>query len=178
MFASHRGFTLIEMMITIAILGIVLAIAAPSLSQYIAIHRAKGFAENFAQDLIMARSEAIRVNKPVQLDVRSTCYGLIAGDTACNCTETNTSSSNYCSLKQVNASSDLSLTQTSEFSGVIFDPVRGLPVSSTFGTLSATQQLTLENTAAKVVVNLNVIGSVCISSASGSKKVSGYPNAC
>ncbi|QLI80185.1 GspH/FimT family pseudopilin [Chitinibacter fontanus] len=172
------GFTLIEMMSTVVILGIVLAIAAPSLSQYIAINRAKGFAENLAQDLVMARTEAIRTNQAVQLDVRNGCYGMRAGNTACDCTITDTTSSNHCAIKQVNTSTGMSLTKTSGFNGIVFDPVRGLPVTNTFGTLTATQVLTIENTAAKVAVNLNVIGSVCINSAAGSKKVAGYPAAC
>ncbi|WP_081986493.1 GspH/FimT family pseudopilin [Chitinibacter sp. ZOR0017] len=174
---KENGFTLIEMLITIVILGIVLAIAAPSLSQYIAIHRVKGFAENFAQDLILARTEAIRSNNPVQLDVRSSCYGMISGSTSCNCTISDDSNSSYCSLKQVSTPTGITLSKTG-FNTIIFDPVRGLPVSSSYGTLSSIQILSIENSAAKAAVNLNVIGSVCINSPSGTQKVAGYPDAC
>ena len=56
-----RGFTLIEMMITIAILGILLALAAPSFQAMIASSRLTTATNDLMATLAQARSHAIKV---------------------------------------------------------------------------------------------------------------------
>jgi len=55
-----RGFTLVELVVTIAVLAIVLAIAAPSFQGMIERWRARQAAESLSSTLYYARSEAIR----------------------------------------------------------------------------------------------------------------------
>jgi type IV fimbrial biogenesis protein FimT len=62
---SVRGFTLVEMMVVIAILGIALAIAAPSFSRIIAEQRLRGVASELHNALLFARSAAITRNESV-----------------------------------------------------------------------------------------------------------------
>lgn len=56
------GFTMIEMMIVIAIAGVLSAIAVPSFQAAIANQRAKAFAQELYLALNKARSEAIKLN--------------------------------------------------------------------------------------------------------------------
>ena len=68
---SHRlrqaGFTLIELMIVLVIVGGLLVIALPSMSEMIVNQKVKGVANELYFDLSYARSEAIKRNAAVQV---------------------------------------------------------------------------------------------------------------
>lgn len=68
------GFTLVEMMIVIGVLGILMAIALPNFSVWIAGERVRGAANDLYTGLMMARSEAMKRN--VQVDVSRTSGAL------------------------------------------------------------------------------------------------------
>ena len=68
-FAS--GFTLIELMVTIAVLAIFMAIAAPSLQRFILQQRIKAAVSEFNRGLMLARAEAIRRNQRVVFAARA-----------------------------------------------------------------------------------------------------------
>lgn len=75
---SARGFTIIELMVTVVVLGIVLAFAVPNLRQFIMSNRMTSNLNLLSSNLAMARSEAIKQNVPVVLCPTgggSTCTG-------------------------------------------------------------------------------------------------------
>ena len=57
-----KGFTLIEMMVTAIILGIVMAIAVPSFVDFIGNTRIRTIAESLRSGLQLARAEAVKRN--------------------------------------------------------------------------------------------------------------------
>ncbi|HEU4372415.1 MAG TPA: GspH/FimT family pseudopilin [Telluria sp.] len=61
------GFTLIEMMVGVAIVALLSAIAAPSFNQMVASQRLKGASSDLFSALMRARSEAIKRNTEVTL---------------------------------------------------------------------------------------------------------------
>ena len=64
--SSRRGFTAIELMVTVAIVAIFATLAAPSFRQLIATQRVKSVASALTESLWVARSEALKRNEDVQ----------------------------------------------------------------------------------------------------------------
>ena len=62
-----KGFTLIELMVTIVIAGILLSIAIPSFQNFIIDSRLNSTATEFADAIRLARSEALKRNRPIIL---------------------------------------------------------------------------------------------------------------
>lgn len=69
------GFTLIEMMVTIAIMGILLAIALPSFQELIVNSRIVTSTNDIIADLAMARSEALKRGGSIVVTVCATTNG-------------------------------------------------------------------------------------------------------
>jgi type IV fimbrial biogenesis protein FimT len=65
-FLQH-GFTIVELMITVGIAGIVLMIAAPNMSEFVKNERLTTAANTLISDLMLARSKALEMNQPVIL---------------------------------------------------------------------------------------------------------------
>ena len=103
-----RGLTLMEVMVTVAIMAILLVLAVPSFNAFLARGRLTGAAEALAQDLQLAKSEALRRNAEVRFSFSPGspwCYGSIASSTACNCT-----TAGACTLRQVDGSAYAGVT--------------------------------------------------------------------
>ena len=62
-----RGVTLLEALVVLALVGILLGIGAPALSDLRARHQLQGQAEGLLESLVLARSEALRRQQRVTL---------------------------------------------------------------------------------------------------------------
>ncbi|MEY2873761.1 MAG: hypothetical protein RLZZ373_1132 [Pseudomonadota bacterium] len=60
-----RGFTLVELMVTVAVLGILAMVAMPGLTAFTARNRLSGLSSDFVSSLALARTEAARAGLPV-----------------------------------------------------------------------------------------------------------------
>ena len=73
----QQGFSLIELMITLAIAGVLLALGVPSLMTMMATTQSKSVAESIQSGLKLARAEAIQRNAPMRFQfvnsLTSTC---------------------------------------------------------------------------------------------------------
>lgn len=76
-----RGFTLIELCITIAVLGILLTLAAPSMSDMLTNSRMKSAKEQILAGINSAKSEAIRNNTSLRVALTSTTLTVSRKDT-------------------------------------------------------------------------------------------------
>ena len=86
---KQSGFTLIELMIVVIVLGILVAIALPSFQSTIERRRLVGATENLFASLQYARSESIKQNKTVTFQFSTGadwCYGIDDDGVGCDCT--------------------------------------------------------------------------------------------
>lgn len=81
---SEKGFTLVEVLVAVAILGIMLAIAVPSFNAAMLNSKLNSHSNNFLTSSNQARSEAIKRNTTIQL-CASTCP---VSTTTCTCATT------------------------------------------------------------------------------------------
>ena len=75
---TESGFTLIEMMVTVSVMAILLAIAVPSFQGVALSSKLTSLANDFVASAQLARSEAIKRNRPARLCASSdgaTCTG-------------------------------------------------------------------------------------------------------
>lgn len=95
--SSQQGVTLLELIVTIAVLAILVTLATPSLKDFAERQAIKGAAENIVSVIAQAKEEAVKRDKPVRVEFTAwgegVCVGAIEGSaTACDC------SNNTCPL--------------------------------------------------------------------------------
>ncbi|MGB7543504.1 MAG: GspH/FimT family pseudopilin [Burkholderiales bacterium] len=69
----RRGFTMVELMVTLAVLGILILIGLPNLSEWLQNTQIRTAAESIQNGAQLARTEAVRRNTQIE-------FALIAGD--------------------------------------------------------------------------------------------------
>lgn len=78
--ARHRGVTLIELVVTLAVLALLLMTVAPSASEWIRNTRIRSVATSIQAGLLKARNEALRRNTPVVFSLVSLTDNAILDD--------------------------------------------------------------------------------------------------
>ena len=85
------GLTLVEIMVTVALIGVIVALAGPSFKRMIDSQRLRAVNAALITDLQFARAEAASRNRPVVVMFDKTgsaysCYAILIGDhTLCDC---------------------------------------------------------------------------------------------
>lgn len=164
--AMRRGFTLIEMMVVIALAAVLLALAAPNFITTLAKNRFEGVVNELVTDMQYARSEAVSRNVDVTIAVGATrtCYTVSAAG-ACDCTASPACSGAAVQIKTVQFAD--SGAQAASAVSFTFEPVRGALTGS------LTQlDVTRAGYPWALRAEVSAIGRVRICSPSG---VTGYP---
>ena len=66
--AKARGFTLIELMITLVIIAILLAIGVPNMTDFIAEQRVRTIASDITSEIMFARAKAVEMSRRVIME--------------------------------------------------------------------------------------------------------------
>jgi type IV fimbrial biogenesis protein FimT len=129
--ARRHGFTLVELLITVVILGVLAAIAVPSMREFIARQRVESIAKELATDLRYLRAKSIEGKATVRIkfgsNTENTCYVLFAlgpNELDCNCARTDGL-----------ASCGNAAGRGEEFKTVLIPRARGVTVAATPETL-------------------------------------------
>ena len=154
---KQRGLTLIELLVTITIIGILAGIAVPSYQSIIEKNRLQAAVETFKSDLQLAHSEAIKQNQNVVFNTSSGnsgtwCYG-IAPNT-CDCSETDNTEADFCSFKRLDGS-QFSTTNLATTGNTEFEFRRGTRTAS-----SSASSYTLSSTNLSAAISVNAVGRV------------------
>ena len=164
------GFTLVELMITIAIVGILASMAVPSFQKMIERNRLKEVAEGLKSDLMWMRTEAIKQSCDLKIDFDNAVwdYTIYQPDATCSCP----ADGSDCNIKVITGSQFQNVTMgTASFmpggiSVVAFDFRRGT-TNNNGGVILNTANYQL-----KVIVSQT--GRVRVCSSDNTKSVIGY----
>lgn len=155
---KSRGLTLIELLLVITVLLALLALAVPSFIDTLQSRRLQKASENLYNDLLLARSEALKQQAPIYVAFQggnNWCYGL-NNNSPCSC-----SVANNC---QLNGSTKI--ISSSGFSGVNLDSSGFSSSNFAFegirGTASNIGTLTLSINSKTVKITINKMGYVQI----------------
>lgn len=175
---SHfAGFTLIELMLTIVVMAVLLAIAVPSFTSQFQKQRLKGAGERLVSEIQFARNQAVGSNDDILVNVQSTggtdwCIGLgVAnpGGSECDC-DAGTDCEIDGNERIVSGDSFSGVTLATVDADITFDTVRGLPDA-------APPDFDFEGEDGnRIGVRVNPVGRVSICSPSGANKVGEYPD--
>lgn len=177
----QAGFTIIELMVTLAVLAILISMALPAMNNLLEKRRLVGAAEEIYNQLQFARSEAIKQSTDMRasFDAATWCVGVNDAGADCDCTVTDPTAADACSidmdgtdvLLRVNGADFPQVTMAQNFTAdsVTFNHVRGVVDGGT-GTVTLTSASGWE---LRVVTNL--LGRVRLCSPSGTNNVGGYP---
>lgn len=145
----NSGFTMIELMVIVAIVGILIAVAAPSFTESMARRSLEGAANELNADLQYTKSQAVSVNMPISM--LTSAHGYIVGRAPEN--------PDVPSLKTITLDSKITLTSPLTVS---FDPYRDFANAATAITLTHTQ------TSAQLQLKVDTMGRIQMCSPSGS----------
>jgi len=188
-FSAHHGFTIIELMIAIAVIAIITSLALPSYRTLIEKRQVTSSAQQVAAFLSAAKIEAVKRNQDVRL-TKGTSDGWCLGyasyaanadpNAACDCTKADPSAPGACVVQNLDGTaSELrvfngsNLYNHAQLEGITlgasandvvsFDPVRGmLSVGNDVPALPLEVQLTSKEGTYALNVRVSATGRVTI----------------
>ena len=186
MTVKQRGFSLVEIMITLLLLALIINFGVPAMNSFLERNRLKSAAEEIYNQIKYARSESIKQSRPLYLKFSadgSTAWSLgISNTSGCTITETDATNASACRIDVggtwvrkvfINGTTgqsypDISLSVNPDPYEISFDQVRGIATAGV---------VTLTSTSGWVIrSSLSALGHVKLCSPTGVTNVAGYPS--
>ena len=152
---QSRGFTLIELMVVIAVVAVLLTLAAPSYQKLIERNRLKEATQGFKSDVQVARMEAIKRSRNTIFhrtsgDDGAWCYGV--STVVCDCEQVDDTAADFCDIKRI-AGASFPVVSLETDGDSTFDSRRGTStdLSSLFTTRHYAVEVTVSD-AGRVVI--------------------------
>ena len=184
----QSGFTLVELMVTLAVLVILATLAAPSFARFIEKSRLRGAADDVVNLIEIARSEAVKRQRDVDVAFGGTtsawCVGAnraadpVVGQPAQTATSCNCTNASACLLEGqqsiVGPAANSGVTISSVSTEFVFGGQLGtlVPIDTAVGALT----LTSSTGAFALQINVSALGQVSACVPSGKIFMSGYPS--
>lgn len=168
----QRGFTLVEMMVVVAVLGIMLTIAIPSFTEMMDSSRTRRAADAISAFLVNAKSEAIKQNTTVRVVFQSEssgatwCAGMTTA-TTCDCTAGNCTIGGVARILGGASYKNIVLNNPADGAAFSFTPLRG--------TVNSGNAQVQSDNGLQVRVVVTGTGRIRLCSPSGSGNMGGYP---
>ena len=174
-----RGFTLIELMVVVALISVILVLAIPSFTGMLARKRLEGVALELGTDLQYARSEAVQQNAQVQVIFGSNCYAIyVVGSTAASDCVTLGTGARQLKLVQITTGPTLAFTPaTGGNLFVEFEPVRGMAANAA-GTVNMAGDVLVASSAGNWQLQARVNRFGRVKTCSPNASVTGFSNDC
>jgi type IV fimbrial biogenesis protein FimT len=185
--SATRGFSLVELLVVVAVVGTVLALALPAMKEVLDVRRLRAIHAQVATDMSWARSEAMTRRAHVRMKFLRTpgvmpydsCYVIWISDTIdmprqCSCLSPPSCQGDSVMLRMqyFSASQGVMLWNRTVSNGFGFEPLMGSLVTAQFDTPTNDQDTfvmdtQLTNSARRLRIMLNQTGRVTICSPSG-----------
>jgi len=192
------GFTVVELMITLAVLAILVALAVPSFRDLMDKSRLRGATDDIVNLLNVSRINAVKLGKQVNVSVDASnwCAGAVDADkagtntpgnpipvvAACDCTASTVACTVGGQNALVKSSSYSGVTVTSDSANIILTNKGGITFNPKFGSLSLDTLANLSSVTVKsptqkysTQITVSPLGQVYACSVGG-KFISGYPS--
>jgi type IV fimbrial biogenesis protein FimT len=180
----QRGFTLIEVMMSVVLLAIGAALAIPSYRDMVEKRQLTNAAEQLAAFVNSTQTIASRTNEVITVSYRRRgadewCVGATMGVSACNCEQTDSTATDYCEIESrpfvlnqsISTGAELMQEISAQRSSYSFDPVRGI-----FTNMDDYVTMKMHSNSRDYKLNLmvNATGRVILCSEDESHSVPGY----
>jgi len=180
--AVNRGFTLLELMIVLAIVAIGIALAVPSYEDVLQRRETTSKAESLAAFLAYAQSAAMKRNTEISIQLSRTsdndwCLGADESLTGCDCTGDD--AADLCTIdgvvRTISSATQTRSSMTDAAADVVFafDPIRGTMITADLGN---DHDFTLQSDNGKyeLEVQVGVTGRIRVCNSDSSKAVPGF----
>ena len=181
---SAAGFTIIELMIVVAIAAILAVVAAPSFSEFLSKRRVDGAMSELVTDIYYARSEAVSRNETLRMTFGTDCYVIHRtlvpsfSATVATCTRaTKSITPPAAEIKTVQLDAGRPLTlDPGALTFFEFDPVRGTAINSAASASGSVNVRSTAGTPWQLSAVLTLMGRVETCNPSSASYVTGYAN--